>query len=386
MSESDSQEQTPQSLIDQFNQKRSELPSQNQLFFFFTVLTIVYGIIVIAKIITSGSSDDSSIYEINSSLNGNIYTIIYVLLLLGGSYYINNSIGRSICNINTKEGEEESEISSYRIFGITFLPWIIIFGVLYLLLELFPGWIKPFSNTLGYLVINLLGIEKIYKTKLIKNKQDFGNDESSKRIVDAIMKMNENYHTTINQFPVDIKEYKEFIDRLKYVEIIRSDPNNPDEYYCKFYSYICAKEFIGKLIWYILAGGLISAISYNFIMNLECKNKNINNRINRLDEKNNKPLYYGLKWRKIERHPSKLKSSNIEYKNIVSHPTKYKKYNQFIIKYKERFIDSIKHDIDEVEFTAQELKLSGILEKFREGSYITVIGDESKSYYFVVDE
>ena len=34
MSGSDSQEQTPQSLIDQFNQKRSELPSQNQLFFF----------------------------------------------------------------------------------------------------------------------------------------------------------------------------------------------------------------------------------------------------------------------------------------------------------------------------------------------------------------
>ena len=121
MSGSDSQEQTPQSLIDQFNQKRSELPSQNQLFFFFTVLTIVYGIIVIAKIITSGTTDDCSIYEINSSLNGNIYTIIYVLLLLG-SYYINDSISRSICNINTKEGEEESEISSYRIFGITFLP------------------------------------------------------------------------------------------------------------------------------------------------------------------------------------------------------------------------------------------------------------------------
>tara|TARA_Y100000996_G_scaffold410134_1_gene391975 strand:+ start:1215 stop:2366 length:1152 start_codon:yes stop_codon:yes gene_type:complete len=383
MSGSDSQEQTPQSLIDQFNQKRSELPSQNQLFFFFTVLTIVYGIIVIAKIITSGTTDDCSIYEINSSLNGNIYTIIYVLLLLGGSYYINDSIARSICNINTKEGEEESEISSYRIFGITFLPWIIIFGVIYLLLELFPGWIKPFSNTLGYLVINLLGIEKIYKDTIIRSDTTEEND----RIYEAIMKMNENYHTTINQFPVDVQEYKDFIRRLRRGKLIQTNPNNANDYYCKFYSYICAKEFIGKLMWYILSGGLISAISYNFIMNLECKNKNINNRIDRLDEKNNKPLYYGLSWRKIgDKHPSQLKSSNIEYKNIVSHPTKYKKYNQFIIKYKGRFIDSINHDINKVEFTAQELKLSGILEQFSEGSYITVIGDDSKSYYFVVDE
>lgn len=381
MSGSDSQEQTPQSLIDQFNQKRSELPSQNQLFFFFTVLTIVYGIIVIAKIITS-ATDDCSIDEIYSSLNGNIYTIIYVLLLLGGSYYINDSIARSICNINTKEGEEESEVSNYRIFGITFLPWIIIFGVIYLLLELFPGWIKPFSNTLGYLVINSLGVENIYKDTIIKNHK-----EAKDRIYDAIMKMNENCHTTINQFPVDVQEYREFINRLKNAKIIQTNPNNPDDYYCKFYSYICVKEFIGKLTWYILSGGLISAISYNFIMNLECKNKNIDNRIDRLDEKNNKPLYYGLTWRKIgDKHPSQLKSSNIEYKNIVSHPTKYKKYNQFIIKYKERFIDSIKHDINKVEFTAQELKLSGILEKFSEGSYISVIGDDSESYYFVVDE
>lgn len=379
MSESDSQEQAPQSLIDQFNQKTSELPSQNQLFFFFTVLTSIYGIIVIAKIINSCGSGDDSIYEINSSLNGNIYTIIYVLLLLGGSYYINNSIGKSICNINTQEGEEESEISSYRIFGITFLPWIIIFGVIYLLLELFPGWIKPFSNTLGYLVINLLGIQEIFKNEMLNNK-----DDKDAQIIQAIMTINKNYHTTINQFPVDIKEYMDFIDRLRKAKIISS--LNVNDYYCKFYSYICVKEFIGKLIWYILSGGLISAISYNFIMNLECKNKNINNRINRLDEKNKKPLYFGLTWKKIANHPSKLIGSSIEYKNIVSHPTKYKKYNQFIVKYKERFIDSIEHDIDKVEFTSQELKLSGILEQFSEGSYITVIGGEGKSYYFVVDE
>tara|TARA_B100000902_G_scaffold395060_1_gene452766 strand:+ start:9265 stop:10470 length:1206 start_codon:yes stop_codon:yes gene_type:complete len=400
MPESDSESSL--TLFEQIQQNTSKLPSQNQLFFFFTVLTIVYGIIVIGKIIMIGSSGDCNLYEINNDTKGNIYTIIYILLLLGGSYYINNNIAQQICENNAAK-EDEFEVSRLKIFGITFLPWLIIFGVIYLLLELFPGWIKPFSNTLGYLVINLLGIEQIYKKEVIKNESDdFGDDSSKNIILNAIMKMNDNYHTTINQFSSDINKYKKFVDQLKVAGIVKgNEDSNSDasNYFCKFYSLICVKEVVGKLLWYVLSGSLISAISYNFIMNLECRNQNINDKITKLDEKNNKKTYYGISWQysgTVDPSTStSTPSSTIEYNNIVLHPRKSDIYSQFIAKYRDRFVDVINnHRLSEnqlsnnekifAEFTRQELKLGGIYDKFKEGAYIAIMIDNTY-YYFVVN-
>ncbi len=393
MPESDSESSL--TLFEQIEQNTSKLPSQNQLFFFFTVLTLFYGIIVIGKIIISGSSDECNIYEINNDTKGNIYTIIYILLLLGGSYYINNNITQQICENNAaKDGE--FEVSKLKVFGITFLPWLIIFGVLYLLLELFPGWIKPFSNTLGYLVINLLGVEQIYKKEVIKSKEEVPDDTDSKSIRQAIMKMNENYHTIINKFSSDISKYQEFINELKRARIIKDIPG---DYFCKFYSLICVKEVVGKLLWYVLSGSLISAISYNFIMNLECRNKNINEKITKLDEKNNKKTYYGISWKytgNVDPSTSTTESSgSIEYKNIILHPRKSEIYSQFIENNRDRFIDVINnHRLSEnpssnngkifAEFTRQELKVSGIYDKFKEGAYIA-FNHTGNYYYFVVN-
>ena len=33
---------------------------------------------------------------------------------------------------------------------ITLVPWVLIFGILNLMLLIFPGWLSPFSNTFGY--------------------------------------------------------------------------------------------------------------------------------------------------------------------------------------------------------------------------------------------
>ena len=44
--------------------------------------------------------------------------------------------------------------------------------------------------------------------------------------------------------------------------------------FIKLYALIKSKFFIGKIIWFILAGLIISSISYNFVINLSC-NKNL---------------------------------------------------------------------------------------------------------------
>ena len=43
----------------------------------------------------------------------------------------------------------------------TIIPWVLIFGVINIILIIFPGWISPFANTFGYGVMNLLGLKQL---------------------------------------------------------------------------------------------------------------------------------------------------------------------------------------------------------------------------------
>ena len=42
----------------------------------------------------------------------------------------------------------------------TFLPWLLVFGGLNIALLLFPSWLMPFSNTIGYFLLNYLICKK----------------------------------------------------------------------------------------------------------------------------------------------------------------------------------------------------------------------------------
>ena len=52
---------------------------------------------------------------------------------------------------------------------MTLLPWIMIFCLLIILLLVFPGWLIPFSNTFGYGIAKIGGINKIFSEILSKN-------------------------------------------------------------------------------------------------------------------------------------------------------------------------------------------------------------------------
>ena len=72
----------------------------------------------------------------------NMYFGIYALILIIGEFIINMGLTSSIC------GNKQLAVSLY----ITLVPWILIFGVLKVMLTVFPGWLSPFSNTFGYLI------------------------------------------------------------------------------------------------------------------------------------------------------------------------------------------------------------------------------------------
>lgn len=312
---------------------KSDLPSPSSTITYFLLTTICFAFFTIYNIFQK-----QKISEVAEAPNNNVNNSIYILLLVVGSYFINASISKAMCT---------QSIQWSYVLMITLLPWIIIFISLYVTLKLFPGWISPFSNTIGYSIIGFLGIEKTYDA-IFKTRAN-ESDENSE-VVKAIANMNSNKPKFINQISIDIEEFKNFftsmpnllkegiIDEANEIEIPRkiqqlirqsevtgseesrgkefkgetygggalllktrsyfpkktnlykknikgggigdsdspSSPSIDTEESIKnpvltLYQLLVIKQIIGKIVWYVLAGILISSISYNLVINMACE-------------------------------------------------------------------------------------------------------------------
>ena len=122
-------------------------PDPKKSMIFFMMLSLIYGIFVSTTILSS-----TSIEQVEENSTNFIFILIYILLLIIGMYFLNLNIAKSICQNDTAQYS--------NVFFATILPWIIVFGILYFILEIFTGWVRPFSNTIGYVVVSLLGVEE----------------------------------------------------------------------------------------------------------------------------------------------------------------------------------------------------------------------------------
>ena len=321
----------------------SNLPNPSSTIVYFLLTTICFAFFTIYSIFQK-----QEISQITEATNNNVINFIYILLLVVGSYFINVSISKAMCS---------QSIQWSYVLMITLLPWIIIFISLYFVLKIFPGWISPFSNTIGYIVIGLLGIEKTYDDIFITTKEANSNTE----LVKAIANMNSNKPKFINQISIDIEEFKDFftqmgkllkkgiLEKVNEIQIpakitnlegegisdargVVRDSSKSEEYgggafasktrhylpkkthlYKKnikgggkpphdepphgepthgeppqyssieptkepiknpiilLYQLLVIKQLIGKLVWYVLAGILISSISYNLVISMACE-------------------------------------------------------------------------------------------------------------------
>jgi hypothetical protein len=139
-------------------------------------------------------------------------TIIYVCILIIGSYFINTTVSKALCNSQAVRWTD--------ILLATLLPWIIIFFTLFIVLKIFPGWVTPFSNTVGYLVISILGVETTL-TAILNNNTNVNGD-----LAKAIANITHNKSNFINQIDINKTTFLNFIDELKKVGII--DLNKPE--------------------------------------------------------------------------------------------------------------------------------------------------------------
>ena len=229
-------------------------PDPKKPMIFFIMLSLIYGIFVSTTILSS-----TSIEQVEENSTNFIFILIYILLLIIGMYFLNLNIAKSICQNDTPQYS--------NVFFATLLPWIIVFGILYFILEIFTGWVRPFSNTIGYVVVNLLGAENIIQKLLNHDKQ------KNNSITQALLQIEQNKSKFINEFEPDKSSFTQFIKKLQdegltKTTFLTENKISPDE--LELFKLVNIKHIIGKLMWYILAGTVISSISYNYIINIKC--------------------------------------------------------------------------------------------------------------------
>ena len=276
------------------------LPNPSTTIVYFLLTTVCFLFFTIYSVLQT-----QDISKASEAMTNNISNAVYILLLVVGSYFVNATISKSMCS---------QSIQWSYVLMITLLPWIIIFVSLYFVLTIFPGWISPFSNTIGYLIIGFLGVDKIYNNIFKTSAEDGDNPE----LVKAIANMNSNRTKFINQINIKEEDFINFFQNMKDTlkpGVLDStinpstpvlDPNKqqPEFYYelsrdgkkghvgggltpgtdstadssdhsknalLKLYQLLVIKHIIGKIVWYILAGILISSISYNLVISMACE-------------------------------------------------------------------------------------------------------------------
>jgi hypothetical protein len=189
--------------------------------------------------------------------------VIYFILILISQFILNIYLAKQMCN-------SPSNVGTAAI--ATIIPWVLIFGLLNLLLTMFPGWLAAFSNTIGYAVASIVGVSSLFTEKLLNvgtppNKDAF-------KVIQNILSDPSTIINTLNDENI-VNFWNKSVDRnvqlfrngLKPIEDINAN-NSPLFYELK--KYIMLKNLVSYFIWYLLTGILITSISYNYMLTVPC--------------------------------------------------------------------------------------------------------------------
>ena len=190
-----------------------------------------------------------------------ILFIIYFILVLVSQFILNIYLAKQICNSPSNVGTAAVA---------TIIPWILIFGLLNLLLTMFPGWLAAFSNTIGYAIASIAGVSSLFTEQLLNVGTPPNRD--ALKVIQNILSDPSTIINTLNDEnvlsfwnkSVDVKLFK---NELKPVQDVNAN-NSP--LFSELKKYIMLKNLGSYFIWYLLTGILITSISYNYMLTVPC--------------------------------------------------------------------------------------------------------------------
>ncbi len=223
----------------------------------FVVVTAIYFIIRYSTSIKKGMDAAAR------TRSQRIWSGVYILFLVVGEFFINLRVTAKLC------GSPQWGTTFY----MTFAPWILIFGVINIMLMVFPGWVSPFSNTVGYGAAKLAGISGLmgkifrFRTPGKTPPQDQTSELLGRIYADKSILLNEITERSFDDFWTNM--WPLFRPEVQ----AKSRPSGPageNEYKHKLLSMVILKDTVGMFCWYLLTGMLVVGVSYNYVMGAGC--------------------------------------------------------------------------------------------------------------------
>ena len=188
--------------------------------------------------------------------------ILYILALIAGQYGINVHLTEILC------GSPQTKTATLY----TFIPWLVIFGGLNIVLTIFPSWLMPFSNSIGYGIAKLtFDIPDIFN-KILKFESNIKpsavQTEENPRLYTYLQQIYNDKSLLINTIPDSNEGFDDF---WRISEPLFKQPIDL-HYKEELRKIIKFKNIIAELTWYTLTGLLVLSASYNFIIKSACIN------------------------------------------------------------------------------------------------------------------
>ncbi len=256
------------------------------------LLTTVFYYLAIKKELTFDIFSDDEKHKKYVSDNY-MHMAIYLALIVVIQFIVNASIITTNCGGSITENMGAAGI-------YTFIPWVLIFGVIILVLSMYPGFKSAFSDVIGYywvsssankviteLLINPEIQQKIdtaYTDSLVKDTDsknikspapmaggdgptsaDIKKKEDLQTAADAIIKICGNMSVLINQIvPTNFDSYWGILQPLM-KEKYQSTSSTFDKVGTKtiqdeLFKLVVSRDNVGEAVWYIYTGVLVTSL------------------------------------------------------------------------------------------------------------------------------
>jgi hypothetical protein len=186
---------------------------------------------------------------------------IYILLVIIIQFIVNSYVISSTCGGNITENMIFASI-------YTFIPWTLIFGVMIVVIMMYPGFKTAFSNVIGYFwvahsankIINELLVNKNVQTDIDKADASPTEKQAMMDAADAIIKICGNTSILINEItPLNFISYWDILKPLM-KEKYKSDTSENETLKNELLKIVVSKDDVGLAMWYIYTGVLLTAI------------------------------------------------------------------------------------------------------------------------------
>jgi len=206
-----------------------------------------------------------------------VYTNTTYMML--GIYFLANVLTQ--IGINTSVVMNKCGGSASQNFGVAFfltlIPWIFFFGIVIIVLLIFPGFKSAFSNVIGYFAVagsaNNILTELLVNTELdtIINEKTEGDEQSNRNLkgaAEAIIKLCGNMSILVNQIvPENFQEYWAMITPLMKEQYQKS---GAPELKQQLLDIVVTRDNIGEAMWYIYTAVLLVSITQYSITSRGC--------------------------------------------------------------------------------------------------------------------